>query len=80
VGYTFEGREFDYPPEDTGILSGCTPVYEDLPGWEDDLTGVMSFESLPENARRYVERLEDLMGIPVRYVSVGPAREQTFEK
>jgi adenylosuccinate synthase len=80
VGYTFEGREFDYPPEDTGILSGCTPVYEDLPGWEDDLTGVVSFESLPENARRYVERLEELMGIPVRYVSVGPAREQTFEK
>lgn len=80
VAYSLDGNEFDYPPENTSDLSECVPIYEELPGWEDDLTGVTSHDSLPENARLYVERLEELMGVPIKYVSVGPAREQTFEK
>lgn len=80
VGYELDGRIIDYPPEGTAELAGCRPVYEDLPGWESDLTGVRSFADLPENAQNYILYLEKKMGVPITYVSVGPAREQTFRK
>lgn len=80
TGYTFKGEDLDYPPELTEDLAECMPVYEDLPGWETDLTEVKAFEELPENARNYVKRLEELMKVPVNYISVGPGREQTFKK
>ncbi|MCQ1534339.1 adenylosuccinate synthase [Methanosarcina sp. KYL-1] len=80
TGYRFNGEGTAYPPELTEELAECEPVYEDLPGWEADLTEVKAFEDLPENARNYVMRLEKLMGVPVRYISVGPGRAQTFKK
>lgn len=80
VSYEQDGQKIDYPPEDTAELSNCKPVYEDLPGWEDDLTGVKSFGDLPQAAQNYVRYLEKCMGVPIEYVSVGPAREQTFRK
>lgn len=80
TGYTFKGENLDYPPELTEDLAECMPVYEDLPGWKTDLTEVKAFEELPENARNYVKRLEELMKVPVNYISVGPGREQTFKK
>ncbi len=78
--YSFKGETVDYPPELTEDLQTCEPVYEDLTGWDADLTGVKAFEDLPENARNYVNRLEELMGVPIRYISVGPGRAQTFKK
>jgi len=78
--YSFKGETVDYPPELTEDLQTCEPVYEDLTGWDTDLTGVKAFEDLPENARNYVNRLEELMGVPIRYISVGPGRAQTFKK
>ncbi|WP_406657733.1 adenylosuccinate synthase [Methanolobus sp. ZRKC2] len=80
VSYELEGHILGYPPEDTAELANCKPVYEDLPGWEGDLTGVKSFDELPEAAQSYVLYLEKSMGVPIEYVSVGPAREQTFRK
>jgi adenylosuccinate synthase len=80
VLYNYRGENIDYPPELTEELEKCSPVYEDLPGWEDDLTQVKSFEELPENAKGYVKRLETLMKVPITYISVGPGREQTFTK
>ncbi|WP_440956664.1 adenylosuccinate synthase [Methanosarcina sp. Mfa9] len=80
TGYSFKGETVDYPPELTEDLQACEPVYEDLTGWDADLTGVKAFEDLPENARNYVSRLEELMGVPIRYISVGPGRAQTFKK
>jgi adenylosuccinate synthase len=80
VSYNYRGKTLDYPPELTEDLAECTPVYEDLPGWKDDLTEVKSFEDLPENAKNYVRRLEELMGVPINYISVGPGRAQTFKK
>jgi len=80
VSYEFDGRIVDYPPEGTAELARCRPVYEDLPGWESDLTGVKSFGDMPEAAQQYVLYLEQKMGVPVTYVSVGPDREQTFRK
>nr|WP_321498035.1 adenylosuccinate synthase [uncultured Methanolobus sp.] len=80
VAYELDGRTIDYPPEDTSDLARCKPVYEDLPGWDSDLTGVKEFSDLPQTAQDYVLYLEDKMGVKIDIVSVGPAREQTFRK
>jgi adenylosuccinate synthase len=80
VGYRYKGENLDYPPELTEDLWECIPVYEDLPGWKADLTEVKAYNELPENARNYVRRLEELMKVPVNYISVGPGRAQTFKK
>ncbi|WP_292470573.1 adenylosuccinate synthase [Methanolobus sp.] len=80
VAYDLDGKVLDYPPEDTSELARCKPVYEDLAGWENDLTGVKEFNDLPQAAKDYVFYLEGKMGVHVEYISVGPAREQTFNK
>ncbi|WP_094226577.1 adenylosuccinate synthase [Methanolobus psychrotolerans] len=80
VSYELGGRTVAYPPEDTSELAGCKPVYEDLAGWQSDLTGVKEFNDLPQAAKDYVLYLENKMGVPIEYISVGPAREQTFKK
>jgi adenylosuccinate synthase len=53
-------------------------VYEDLPGWSERLTDLRSLDALPTNARRYVERIEQLIGVPVKMISVGAGREETI--
>lgn len=80
TGYSYKGETVSYPPELTEDLQACEPVYEDHAGWDADLTEVKAFEDLPENARNYVSRLEELMKVPIRYISVGPGRAQTFKK
>ncbi|MNW21849.1 Adenylosuccinate synthetase [compost metagenome] len=59
------------------MLSECEPVYEELPGWSEDITGARRLEDLPETTRRYVERVAELTGIPISIFSVGRNREQT---
>ncbi|MBQ3620287.1 MAG: adenylosuccinate synthetase, partial [Methanosarcinaceae archaeon] len=78
VAYDCNGEKMSYPPLDTAALAACRPVYEELPGWKEDLTGIRSYEDLPENAKAYIKYLEDRIGVPIRYISVGPGREQTF--
>jgi adenylosuccinate synthase len=56
-------------------LAMAAPVYIEMPGWEEDISGVRSFDNLPENTRNYVLRLEGLVGLPVKYISVGPSRD-----
>ncbi len=56
-------------------LVKASPVYEELPGWDEDITGARRFEDLPRNAQKYIRRIEELAGIPVAYVSVGPERD-----
>ena len=63
-------------PASTSVYEGLEPVYEELPGWKADTTGCRAFDQLPPPARTYVERLEALAGVPIRYVSVGPERDQ----
>jgi adenylosuccinate synthase len=70
----------DYPPELSGELAGCKPTYIDIPGWHKDIASAESFPDLPENARLYVELLEELIGVNIEYVSVGASRKQTFMK
>ena len=55
-------------------------MYETLPGWSGDVSGCRSFADLPENCRKYVERIEEILGVPVSLVSVGPDRRQTIER
>lgn len=78
--YSLEGEAIDYPPELSDELAKCRPTYIDIPGWREDISGAESFIELPENARLYVELLEELIGVEIEYVSVGPGRKQTFMK
>ncbi len=80
IGYEMEGIQLDYPPELSDDVAQCKPVYIELPGWHEDISEIESFPDLPENARLYVELLEELMGVHIAYVSVGPGRKQTFMK
>ncbi|MEJ5359675.1 MAG: adenylosuccinate synthase [Desulfobacterales bacterium] len=76
--YEYEGKRLDVVPASIRVLTGCTPVYETLPGWAEPLSGVRSLSRLPRPARRFLERIEELCGVPVDIVSVGPGREQTI--
>lgn len=78
TGYRFEGQELETLPAKLETFENCEPVYEELPGWKVDITGVRSYDQLPENAKKYVRRLEELAGCPIVMVSVGPRRDQTM--
>ncbi|MCZ7356590.1 MAG: adenylosuccinate synthase [Candidatus Methanoperedens sp.] len=78
--YEIEGKPLDYPPELSDEILKCKPIYIDLPGWREDISNIESFPELPENARLYIELLEELMGVNIDHVSVGPGRKQTFMK
>jgi len=80
VGYELDGKKIDYFPGSIAALARCQPVYEDLPGWQTDTTGIRDFEELPEAARQYVLRVEELIACPVNLICVGPGREQAIEK
>ncbi|TNJ62058.1 adenylosuccinate synthase [Paenibacillus hemerocallicola] len=75
--YEYNGEKIDYYPASLKMLSECKAVYEELPGWKEDISGARSLEDLPETARHYVERVSQLSGIPISIFSVGRNREQT---
>ncbi len=79
VGYRAGGRTRRDFPSDSELLARCEPVYESLPGWQADTTDVESFAQLPKRTRRYLARLEVLLGVPIRLVSIGSRREQAFK-
>ena len=71
-----DGTRYDHPPYHQSVLHQVTPIYEELPGWGTDLSGVTDCDDLPGAARAYVGFLADQIGVPVRLVGVGPGREQ----
>ncbi|WP_010284801.1 adenylosuccinate synthase [Bacillus timonensis] len=77
VAYRFKGKVMEEFPASLKILSQCEPVYEELPGWTEDITSCKTLDELPENARHYIERVSQLTGIPLSIFSVGPDRKQT---
>ena len=79
VGYKLDGETIDSMPADVETIGRVEPIYEMLPGWKKELTGVRRLADLPAAARAYVDRLQDLAGAPVRYVSVGTRRDQIIE-
>ncbi|TDL32040.1 adenylosuccinate synthase [Jeotgalibacillus sp. S-D1] len=64
-------------PANLRTLAKCEPIYEELPGWDEDITAVRTLDELPDNARHYLERVSQLTGIPLSIFSVGPDRTQT---
>ena len=78
VGYELNGERTDRFPSTTEEIAKCKPIYETMPGWMEDTTGIRNYEDLPENAKNYIKRLEELCGVPVSMVAVGPDRTQTI--
>ncbi len=78
TAYEIGGRRVTQFPSHVDDLRTAVPVYESLPGWEEEITEARQMDDLPKNARRYLQRLSELIGRPVEVVSVGPDREQTI--
>ena len=78
VGYKKGNEYIDEFPPSLEELALCEPVYEELPGWSGDISGCKSYDELPENAKRYIERVEQLVGCRISMVGVGPNREQNL--
>jgi len=79
VAYRRNGRELRDLPYGLSGLEQYEPVYQDLPGWEEEIRSLRQWEDLPPRARAYILRIEELCGVPVRLVSVGPERQQVIE-
>ena len=77
VAYDLDGERIDYYPASLETLQRCTPIYETLPGWSEDITGVRHLDDLPETAKNYVRRVSELVGVKISTLSVGPGRDQT---
>ena len=78
--YAYQGEEYEHFPPHQSIFHHARPIYEELAGWRDDITGVTEYADLPKDAQAYVDRLEELGGVPIRWVSVGPSRTQTLSR
>ena len=78
VGYDFNGTRHDDFPAALGVLRGLKPIYEEHPGWTEPIGGARALDELPTNARKYLNRLEELTGTAMLVVSVGPRREETM--
>lgn len=80
TSYILDGKEIDYIPSTIEEFNKCKPVYIELNGWYEDISNVKSFDNLPKNAKNYIHKIEEITGINVSIISVGPDRKQTIEK
>lgn len=80
TGYTYQGEKILFPPQEENGLAKVEPVYEELPGWSEDISRCSSWDELPANARAYIQRVEELLATKVEIVSVGPDRNQTITR
>ena len=78
TGYEFEGKTIDILPFGADAVAKCKPIYETLPGWKESTFGVKEYDALPENAKRYLKRIEEVCGAPVAIISTGPDRDETI--
>ncbi|MBI2650515.1 adenylosuccinate synthase [Candidatus Woesearchaeota archaeon] len=78
VAYKYKGNILKNFTTNMKVLQSCQPVYEEFDGWWDDITKVKSYDKLPNNAKKYLRRIEELLKVPISIVSVGPKREQTI--
>lgn len=79
VGYKLDGKEIDYMPSATDLYR-VEPVYKVMDGWKTSTKGIRSYENLPENAKKYIELIEDYTGVKVKYIGVGPAHDEIIVK
>lgn len=80
TAYRYQGDILDEFPVQLEKLSACKPIYETLPGWRGDISAVRDFDKLPENARNYIKRIEELIAVPVKIIGTGPEREEAILK
>ena len=80
TGYSYQGELLKSFPADLEILATCELVYKELPGWQVPTSGIKRFANLPKNAKAYVKRIEQLIGVPIKLISVGAERNQTITK
>ena len=78
TAYMLDGQQIDYYPASLKELERCEPVYEEFDGWTGDISTVTEYDQLPANAKKYLNRIEELTGLQLMTVSVGPSREQTI--
>jgi len=78
TGYTLNGKTVDIFPVGAEEAAACQPIYEEMPGWKESTVGVQSVDGLPQNARAYIARIQELVGVPIDMISTGPDREETI--
>lgn len=78
TAYNYRGQTLDTFPASLKVLAECEPVYETLEGWDEDISGIEQYDRLPTKVQQYLKRVEELLGVPVKIVSVGPQRDQTM--
>ena len=78
TGYELDGQHTDILPMGADEIARCKPVYETMPGWSESTVGVTAYDKLPVNARLYLQRIEQVTGVPIHLISTGPDREQTI--
>lgn len=78
TGYMLDGKLINTVPASIKDFDKCIPIYEELPGWDEDITNVRSFDELPVNAQNYIKRIEEIIKVPVVIFSVGPDKSQTI--
>ncbi len=78
VAYEYRGERLENFPTTAAVLAECRPIYEDLPGWSEDISRARRRADLPAAARRYIDRVSEIAGLPVTIISVGPERQQTI--
>lgn len=78
--YLYEGKEIDYMPASLNVYSKITVEYEKMPGWNSDISKCRRFEDLPINCQNYVKRLEELIGMKIRWIGVGAGRENVIDR
>ena len=78
TGYRLDGEVCDLLPIGAEEAARCEPVYEDWPGWSESTVGIRNYQSLPQSARRYLERIEAVTGVPIHVVSTSPDRDHTI--
>ncbi len=76
VGYVHKGKKITEFPADLSVLEGCRVEYIEMPGWQEDISAAKTFRKLPKNCRRYIEKLEQLMGCPVQFIGTGKRRDE----
>jgi len=78
VGYTIDGKERRTPPVGAEAFADCHPVYVEMPGWSESTVGVQNYDDLPENAKNYLKRIEEITETPIDIISTGPDRNETI--
>lgn len=78
TGYELNGKIYTTVPAATENLAKVKPIYEELPGWTEDITQMKNYEELPENCKKYLKRVEEYLNCPISVVSVGPDRTQNI--